>query len=205
MTQEPQVEQPSRIIARMSKEWRNRQFMIIGILLAFSAWFFFDAFVGFPARNEAFDAYKKLEADKQGQQWTTLASSRGWSVKPPEKRYSEGDINGQVVYASICAMGGLWALGLVLRARMRCISLVDGMVTDESGCCVPLSAFTRLDVSKWDRKSIVLCHYSIGGHEGTLKLDDFKFAGCDEILHVVDQEMEARKTPSKKGQTKTPF
>ena len=65
MTQEPQVEQPSRIIARMSKEWRNRQFMIIGILLAFSAWFFFDAFVGFPARNEAFDAYKKLEADKQ--------------------------------------------------------------------------------------------------------------------------------------------
>ncbi len=62
---------------------------------------------------------------------------------------------------------------------------------------VPLSAFTEIDDSLWDKKGIAYADYKLpNGTEGTIKLDDFVYdrSGIDDIYALIEEAVDSRET-----------
>lgn len=180
------------IETKLSKTWRNRQLLIAAFLAGFAAWFCYDGWVGYPATNKAYEAHEKLKAEGREEEWPELSRTQGWRLQPPEHPYDTGQIRQQFVMAGVSLAGSLFALGLLGMNLKRQLRSDDEAVYGENGNRVPLDAITSVDRKKWDSKGIAIAHYEDNGRRRKLVIDDYKFAGGEDILKQVETHLAAR-------------
>jgi hypothetical protein len=178
--------------ATLSKTWKNRQLIIGFALITLGAWFFYDGAVGFPKKNVRFHAFKELEEQGRQSEWAALADKNKWPRTIPEKEYKPVDLKGQFVLGGASTLGGLLALGLLLKSMNQNLRSDDEAIYGASGQRVPFSAITGFDRSKWDSKGIMFALYQQDGRTRRLVLDDYKFAGAELIIQQAEEHLAAR-------------
>jgi hypothetical protein len=181
--------------AKVSREWKRRMIMIAGFLTLLGCWFFYDGFLGYPKKNEAYTVYHQLKAEQRLDEWPQIAQSRGWAKRPPEKLYSPGDIRGQFVLGGVSFVLAITALIWMFANRNSELRSDDEAVYAPNGRRVPFGAIIGINKRKWDSKGIAVLQYQINGKRGKLKLDDYKYAGAADILGQIEEQI-ARKTPA---------
>jgi len=179
------------IIARLSRTWIRRQTIIGAVALAVGCWFFYDGAVTYPKSNERFRAYTKFVQEGNETAWPTYAKEHHWNERPPEKEYR---ITDQWVLGTAAVLGSMAAFGLLLASLKRTVSSDGETVTASNGSRVPIRAIRSTDRRKWQSKGIAYAHYDSNGKQARLKLDDFKYAGAEDILKEVEADLATRTT-----------
>lgn len=174
------------IQANISREWKRRMIFIAAFLFLLGAWFFYDGWVGYPKKNEAYFAYQELKEQRRIDEWPQLAQSRGWARRPPEKAFSPGDIQGQFFLGGLSMALAFAALIWMYANRNRQLRADDEAVYGPTGRRVPFSSITGINKRKWESKGIAVLQYQLDGKKGKLKLDDYKYAGAADILRDIE-------------------
>lgn len=154
------------IVARPSREYRIKRYLMVFILAGSGLWFMYDGYIGYPAEN-ALIAEKKLE--KKPHSATDLAIQRwlGWLVPIGV---------GVLVFA-------------LYNSRGRYV-LKDNVLNVPGHPPVPLEAIRSIDKTDWDRKGIAYINYELdNGTTGRLRLDDFIYERkpTDEIFKKIEE------------------
>ncbi len=192
--------------AKISKEWRERMTIILVLLAGSAGWFFYDGLVSYPKFNVKADAYAELveiyKADEAQleDEWKKLALERGWEVdEVPKKRKNEAQQfkwgTGIAIFAAIFL---LWMLREMTRKivfdeeKFDGISILFPLISK----IVPVefSAVIGIDKRKWDKKGIAKIFYKTSaGTRNSVLVDDYKYAGSEEILFRCEKILEAKK------------
>lgn len=176
--------------ATLSKTWIRRQIFITVFLVGLGLWFFYDGKIGFPNKNERFVAHQKFGDNSTD--WEKYAKSRGWPKRPPERLYKQADIVVQYILGAFSVLGGFAALGLLFRSKGRTVSSEGNAYYAENGQRVPFDAVVSIDKRKWDSKGIAVLSFKDGARTAKAIVDDYKFAGADQILLEVEAALEKR-------------
>lgn len=180
------------LTAHLSKTWKKRQLMISAFTIGLGLWFFYDGAIGFPKKNLRFDAHKRFQNENRLEEWPAYAASQGWAKRAPEKRYEKIDLAAQFVLGTISLVFGAGAFGWLIISSKRKLSSDSEAIYGLSGERVPFCAITSIDKRKWDSKGIAYAHYEIDGKAGRLTLDDYKFAGAEEMIRQAEQVLEEK-------------
>ena len=174
------------IEATLSRTWRNRQLLIAGFLAAFGSWFFFDGLIRYPAMHRQYLDYQRMK-DAGGE--------NEWHGRVPEDK-DEKDQTQQLEWGGTAFAGALVALGVLGLNFNRRLRSDDEAVYSERGKRVPFSAFTGVNRNKWDSKGIAIAYYENGGKQRDLVIDDYKFAGAEEILKQIEAHLASKQAVS---------
>lgn len=175
--------------APVSTTWLRRQSLITLFTLALGLWFFYDGKVGFPKKNERFLARQEFKGSDDD--WAEYAKSRGWPKRTPERLYKKADIAMQYVLGTISFTGGLLALRLLLKGRNASVSSDSDAYYAENGTRVPFESISAIDKRKWDSKGIAVVTYTVEGRKKKAIIDDYKFAGADQILAQAEAALQS--------------
>ena len=172
-------------------------FMIVGV----AGWFVYDGAITWPAEAERYAEYKVMadamiasgevkneEAPEITLAWKDIAKEKGYPQKVPKERTDE-DISGQFKWATGVGICGFAFLGWVFWNQTLKIRSDDEFVYSARGKKVPWSAFTEVDRKKWEKKGIAVAHYSYDGKDGSMVLDDYKFAPAEDIIIEIERRL----------------
>jgi len=83
-------------------------------ILAFSAWFFYDGTIAYPAKQRQQLAYEQLQQQhppgELHQRWLQTAQANGWPTQTPQPPMSDMSIVTQYILGTFCALIGLCGL-----------------------------------------------------------------------------------------------
>jgi hypothetical protein len=178
--------------AHLSSTWKKRSWFIMAFFFGLGLWFLYDGWIGFPRQSEIYYAHQELENSGRISEWPALAKSRNWSLKPPEKAYSQMDITGQFVLGGISLLLGVLAVISYLVNSKRTVRSDAEAVYGPNGTRVPFSAMRSVNKSKWDSKGIAVVSYEENQRRRKLVVDDYKFAGADKILEEIEAHLQRR-------------
>lgn len=153
--------------------------LVISLFCMFgSAWFFYDAAIGYPA--QAVRANKHLEFKNSGkddwrQQWAEYATEQGWSADDPGAPKTEGDIFSQYMFGAIFAPIGPIFLFFFIRAKLRWIELTETGIRTSWGQELKFEEILCVDKKLWKKKGIARVIYEQDGRKQRLTLDDWKY------------------------------
>ncbi len=192
--------------ARISSIWSKQKLFIAIAFLAFSAWFFYDGAVGWPASNERWQAHDKFVQGQNLKEWPAFARSQGWVEQPPEKFYKRGDIIGQYVVGGLAASIGVLLLTYWITQRRRVLRMDEEAVYTTSGTCVPFDAITAVNRKKWETKGIARVRYTLEGRTREFVVDDYKFetAPTRLILEEIEKRLASRNGNNAASPSSTP-
>jgi len=182
------------IIARVTPIWKKQKLFVGVFLLAFTAWFCWDGAVGFPRTNERYNRWREFRDTGKLDEWPAYAKSRGWKTQPPDHGYTDMQVRGQYLWASLTGVSSLLVLIYWLQQIRRTLQCDDEAVTTPAGTRVPYSAITGLGLKKWDSKGLATVRFEIGGRKGEFLVDDYKFEAepTREILDTIKRHLEGR-------------
>ncbi|MGH7214109.1 MAG: hypothetical protein ACREIT_05040 [Tepidisphaeraceae bacterium] len=157
------------IVARASREYRLKRYLMIALLVGWGLWSIYDGFHSWPAM--------KRDAEAKGQ-------------KPPHNDMS-------ILFNKVLGVAlpplGLFMLGWALyHSRGEYRLTPDDTLHVPGHPPVPLSGTTELDKKLWDRKGIAFVNYELpDGKKGRLRLDDFIYERkpTDEIFNRIEQQL----------------
>jgi hypothetical protein len=194
---------------RLTGTWRNRMLFVVVMILGFSAWFFYDGMVTWPAEAERYEEWLSVARAELGRDleegsippeaklaWERHAKEKGWSSKIPKER-TEEDIAGQFKWGTGVGLVGLGFLAWVLWNQTLHIRADDQFVYSARGKKVPWEAFTGMDRAKWEKKGIAVALYEENGAEKRLVLDDYKFGGTEPIIVEIERRLGIEYVPPK--------
>ncbi len=192
------------IIAKASKTVRNKNLILIGMIVVFAIWFAYDGWQGWPAKNDeivhkqipARIAQNKLppEVADQFKNWKT------WNTETPERRklledawhqyhfdgfHSDVDLAVQkaiVVFLSVATIVAIW---WYKRCQKRRATADEAGLSPAEGIMIPWDAITKIDNTRWKRTGIVDLAYVENGEEKMAKLDDYLLDGLPPVLNEV--------------------
>jgi hypothetical protein len=188
------------IEARITPIWKKQKLFVALFLMAFGGWFFWDGFVGYPAKNVRYAAWRGYIVEGKEAEWAEFAKAKGWKgdewppfVKehhfdPKQRAFAmTGEqIMGQKVYGSILVVIGLIVLVYWAQQIRRVLKLDEEGVTSPAGTRVPFEAITGLGLKKWESKGYAKVRYAIGGRKGEFLIDDYKF-DTEPTRAIVDE------------------
>lgn len=175
--------------ARITPIWKKQKLFIAVFLFGIAGWFFIDGKWVWPRSNQRWLEHSRLEKEKRLAEWPAIAKERGWETKPPEKYYEKDDLMMQFVLASVCAVGGAFALAYWRGQIKRTLRSDADAVYAPNGTRVPFTAITAVDAKKWENKGLAKVRYEIEGKRGKFTLDDYKFDA--EPVHEIYNEIQA--------------
>jgi hypothetical protein len=195
--------------ARVTSIWKKQKLFIAVFLLAFSAYFFYDGAIGYPAADRRYHEWKRLKDASGLDQWPAIAQQHGWKVdewpKWLESPHQQGkpvppDVHGpgkyleQFTCGTFAGLLGLVALGYWLSQKGRSVRTDETAVYSPTGTKVPFDAITGLGKKDWESKGYATVIYEIGGRKGRFKLDDYKFDrdATHRILAEIEGKLLAR-------------
>jgi hypothetical protein len=192
--------------ARVTPIWKKQKLFVAIFLFAIAGWFFYDGKVGWPKSNEAFDAYKKFEAEDRRTEWPDFAKSRGWKVEPPHKRYGPSDLAGQYAIAGLAAVLSVITFVYWLGQKGRVVKSDTEAVYSPAGTRVPFGSITGVGKKKWEAKGLATVRYEIDGRKGEFILDDYKFERdpTHEIMAEIEAHLNPAGTPTPPPSSATP-
>jgi hypothetical protein len=191
------------ITARISKEWKRRMLIIIVVTVGMGAWFLVDGLVGYPASAKRAVVYAELEeihgaeTASLDEAWKKTAVERGWPLSRP-KAYTDEEIRMQFIMAGLTWAGSLAALAYFLVSLPKTTSLQGSVLHLPDGRKIPLDSIRSINKKRWNSRSI--CDLTSEAKPGTIQkfiLDDYKYAGADEILARIEADrLEAPSNPT---------
>lgn len=174
--------------ATISSTWRNRQLMMTAFLFGFGLWFLYDGMIGYPSKNEQFAKFEEMQAAGTEGEWEAFALEKGWPAKPPKHAYEPSQIRTQYILAGVSMALGGSALVWLLVCRTRKLRMDDEAIYGDTGKKVLFDSIQGVNKKKWESKGIAYAIYEEAGKTQNLTIDDYKYAGGEEIL----KEVEAR-------------
>ena len=166
--------------AKISEGYRWRLGIIAIAALAFGAYCVYDGAIAYPHQKEVAEAYaevKQTHKDKFQAAWEARVQAEGWDVNLNEtpKGKSTGDIITQYVMAVGCGLIALPFLWFFIHSYLRWYGTDARGLHAHGGRHAAWDEITKLDKGRWKSKGIAVVHYSTGGGEKTITLDDWKF------------------------------
>jgi hypothetical protein len=167
------------IVARAGRYYRVTRYIMTAVLLGMAAWFAYDGFVTYPRDNQI---HRLHEQDP---------------LKYPDDKqpHTDTDIQMQKALAVLLPAVALALLSWTMWNSRGAYRLRGDVLSVPGHPDVPLSAITKIDKSKWDRKGIAYLDYEVAGtggvSNGTLKLDDFVYdrPPTDRILEAIEARL----------------
>ena len=163
--------------------------------LGFSAYFFYDGAVGYPAQTVR--ANKYLEFRESGahdwrEQWAGYAKEQGWSTKDPGAPKTEADIFNQYAFGTMLAPVGLLFLVFFFRAKLRWIELTETGLRTSWGQELTFDEILVVDKKLWKKKGIARVLYEREGRKRRLTLDDWKYETepTQDVLWEVEEHLQ---------------
>jgi hypothetical protein len=162
------------IIARASRDYRWRRYLLAIVLFGYGLYSAYDGFDRYPRENNE-DRGRGLE----------IVRHPGFDVQF-NKAFGVG----------LPPLSLLFICWVIYSSRGK--YEFDGVtVTTPANGAVPLKAIRRIDRTNWDRKGIAYLHYQVPGSSklGVIKLDDFVYERrpTDEIFRQVAAVVESNK------------
>jgi len=180
------------IVTTLSRQWRNRILFQAVFFIGFGFWFFYDGWIGYPRHNARLAEFAAAKARGEAAAWRTFAEQKGWTGQEHPDPYTTADLRVQPVLGAICEAAGALALAWFLISRRQKLTFDGRTVCGVRGQRVALEAFVEVDKRKWDRKGIAYAFYEEAGRRRRLTIDDYKFAGGEEILKHIEERLAAR-------------
>lgn len=209
-----------KLEAKYSREWLNRMGIILLLFIGSSGWFFYDGLVTYPRYNEGAIAYAELAkmVEEEGltgesaeaeaaKRWAKVAADfKGDPAEPPTHLKN---VDQQMQFGVGLGVLSVLFLIWILREMKRVIRADDetfeGITSSfpmiYSKKSVPFAAVVGLDKRKWDNKGIAVVHCkNADGSKFRVIIDDYKYAGSEEILEKCEAVVAAKKA-AKSGAT----
>lgn len=207
--------------AKYSREWLSRAGIILLLLLGSAGWFFYDGFVTYPRYNVGAAAYAELEkmvaeeglsgdeADAEAaRRWEKCAERFNGDPKEPPRRPK--NVAQQMHFGIGLAVLAVAYLLWIRREMKRVVRADDTEFDAFTTAFPPFNAMTRvrfdsvfgIDKRKWENKGIAVVHYKDAhGTSRRAVIDDYKYAGSEEILKQCETVIAAKKAAKFAGTT----
>jgi hypothetical protein len=193
------------VTAKLTRDWKKRWWILTGFFAAGALWFYYDGFIAYPQMTERYAVFEKFAAEvvattdaddiddhRVKQAWEDYAMQQGMDWKKPKNK-DAGDYRTQKICGSVLLLMSLGLFGWYKKSEKQSVQFDGKNITDAAGREVKADWIYELDRRKWENKGIVYALYQEDGKKKKLTLDDFKFAGCDQII----DELERRLSDSK--------
>lgn len=194
--------------ANFDRSYLWRYWVIILMALGASAWFFYDATIGYPKKvklTQAWEALSDLESGPRSERWRELAASKGWPAEPPVKpsKEIEESIRFQYIYGAVSAIAGGVMLVYLLIARSSWVEGTETGLTTSWGQEVDFSTVTRLNKRRWKDKGIARVDYEVNGRKRQFVFDDFKYdrAVIGALLQRLEEQLPAERVTQPASET----
>lgn len=182
--------------ATISKEWKQRMWLMMAVLVGIGGWFLFDGLVGYPRHNEWAGVYFQLaekhekDSPELVEEWKKVTAERQWPSDIPKKMYLPGDITMQIVLG----LAGWIGAGLVFLHYRRSLPTATRMENDRiflpDGREIPIDSVRVMSLRRWKNKGIADFAYEPSpGTSGKFLLDDYKYAGADRIVAEIEKRL----------------
>jgi hypothetical protein len=180
--------------ARVSSIWKKQKLFIALFFLGVGFYFLFDGLIGYPRKNERWQAHEEQVKAHGEKGWKAYADSRGWSSTPPHKFYTKTDIISQYVFAGITASVGALLLIYWITQKDRRLRTDAEAVYTPTGTRVPFSSIIGLGKKKWESKGLATVRYEEQGRHRQFIVDDYKFEAeaAKQILTEIEEHLLAR-------------
>lgn len=175
--------------ARLSRTWIKRMLFMSAFFFGLAIYCVYDGAIAYPKKNAIYREHQKFVSEGRAAEWPDHAKSRGWKVKPPEKLHSETE---QFVMAALATLAALCPLGWLAMCWKRTLRSDPDAVYSDTGTRVPFASMREVDKRRWDTKGIAVVAYEEDGRRRKLVLDDYKYAGGEEILARVEEHLAQR-------------
>jgi hypothetical protein len=178
-----------QIKAAISPGYMARLVVVAIITLIGGLWFSYDGFIGYPHQQKVSLAYMQFQEEGRVDQWSEYAKSKGWAVTP-ESPKSNSDIWLQRILGMVALPIGM-VFGLAsLRSLGRYVCCDDAGLSSSTYHQIPFESITKLDKSRWQKKGIVVVHFTLDGKPGRIVLDDWKMNtdNTEQILRTIEQK-----------------
>jgi hypothetical protein len=176
------------IVARASKEYRIKRYLIVAMLIGMGGWFGYDGLVRWPRENArivevkaAIEPARKANEDAKVQQLEAELSTL--------KQHSDLDLLWQRLLLYSLPPIGLVVLGWALYRSRGAVRLANHILSAPGHPPVPLDAIRSIDKTYWDRKGIAYVNYELAnGQTGSVTLDDFIYdrQPTDDIFRRIE-------------------
>lgn len=205
--------------AKSSREWRNRMGIILLLVAGSSAWFFYDGLVAYPAYNRGAHAYAEIVQTVASEGLTDSAAktetAARWEKRaaefdadPKEPPKHEKNIAQQIHFGIGLAAIALIFVAWIFREMRRVIrandEIFDGIVSvfplfyKKTPVC--FASVFAVDKRKWNNKGIAVVHYKDdAGRSRRAIIDDYKYAGSEEILKKCEEIVAAKISEKEKS------
>lgn len=198
------------VTATITSVWKKRMLLLIAFVTGSGLWFFYDAFIGWPAeakRHERYVAFKEKlianGADREvieaphntmlEQEWRKYAMENGLGTRIPAAR-TKADFDSQKKYGTVIVLISLGMLGWYFISCARVLRSDENTIFCPGGREVPFDAITGVDKKKWDKKGIAVVLYKTEeGETAKAVLDDYKYGGAEDILKEVERRLADKK------------
>ncbi len=188
--------------ATISKEWKQRMLLIMLVVGGMGGWFLFDGLIGYPRHNEWASEYFELQ-EQHGKDtpeltaaWNELCTQRNWPKDVPKKIYLPGDIHTQLILGGIgwVVVGGIFVH--FLRSLPRSTRLENGRIFLPDGREIDIQTVRVLSKKRWKNKGIAdLAYEPSPGTSARFLLDDYKYAGADQIVAEIEKMLGTAPSP----------
>jgi hypothetical protein len=182
------------IVARASKEYRIKRYLMVALLFGWGVWSLYDGYIGYPKKNQKIadirSEIKKAEDAKDEAKAGKLAEELRKAGSPHSEGtfWSDVSLNRKIGWSLIPVSLALLAFALHnSRGEYR---LRGNIVNVPGHPPVPLERVKSIDKADWDRKGIAYVDYElVNGATGTFRLDDFIYERkpTDDIFAVIEK------------------
>lgn len=192
------------IIARISKEWRQRMLILFCMYFGIALWFMSDGYYFWPQEQSRYQEYSQLldELKSNGKaedaessafklEWQRQAQAAGYKNKAPKERTPDA-IYEQRLIGWVALIGSLIFAAWIAWNHSRQVRLENDHIINTNGTNIPLLAFESVDKKHWKKKGIAYGFYSIEAKTKRICLDAHKFKGCDKIIAEVEKQIEQK-------------
>ncbi len=202
------------IVAKYSREWRDRMGIILLLLVGSAGWFFYDGFVAYPKYNRGVEAYVQIletvqregfsseqEIEKEAsKRWAQVAQD--FDADPQEVPSHLKNVAQQMHFGI-----GLYAIALVflfwiLREMKRVVRADDEAFDGLTTAFPPFNGTVRVRYDsifgiarrKWQNKGLALVHFKDARDRSRrVAIDDYKYAGSEAILEKCETVLAEKK------------
>ena len=174
------------IICRTTPWYIKRRLLMVAMLLGFSAYFFYDWKIGYPAERVKYDAYwpvyqEMTVKNKDDKGWLAKAKDNGWPATPKEKDF-DYKLKEQFIWGVGTGLIGLGLLIAYLRNKGRVLRADADSLTTPQGIRIPFASVTRVDKRKWDNKALAYLWWQDQDTVKKAVIDDLVFDGAGRVL-----------------------
>jgi hypothetical protein len=178
------------IVARPGKDYRNRRYIMVALLVGAGLWFAYDGYVGWPEHNRKLAEVRRQvdEAERSGDE--QAAANARTTLGGMSKEKSPTDMLIQKLLGFTLPPLGIALLVWGLYNSRGEYRLSGTTLHVPGHPPVTFDQITRIDKRLWDRKGIAYIDYNVPGQRaGRLRLDDFVYERkpTDQIFERIER------------------